>query len=144
MLIKTLQEFIVATILEMFIIFGFVYFRFRCIVPALSKQGGQIMPTIYIHVYRDVQSPNQLLKPFRQANFLVIAKFFINAKLFTIYQVNWQLGGKKWLTIARLLIGPVALWKEQYVIDRKSCKQHFNMYAATSEHNSFTIQILSI
>ena len=34
-------------------------------------------------------------------NFLFIAKLFANARLFTICEVNWQIGHRKWLTIAK-------------------------------------------
>ena len=37
-------------------------------------------------------------------NFLAIAKLFTNANLFTIYQVNWQIGHRKWFTIANLFL----------------------------------------
>ena len=35
-------------------------------------------------------------------NFMLIAKLFTNARLFTIYEVNWQICHGKWFTIARL------------------------------------------
>ena len=36
-------------------------------------------------------------------NFLVIAKLFIKARLFTIYEVNWQIGHGKWFNITNLV-----------------------------------------
>ena len=34
--------------------------------------------------------------------FLFIAKLFANARLFTIFEVNWQIGHGQWLTIPKL------------------------------------------
>ena len=39
-------------------------------------------------------------------NFLVIAKLFTNARLFTIYEVNCQIGHGKWFTIASRFLLP--------------------------------------
>ena len=37
-------------------------------------------------------------------NFFCVSKLFTSANLFTIYQVNWQIGLWKWFTIANLFL----------------------------------------
>ena len=43
---------------------------------------------------------------------LVIAKLFTNARLLTIYELNWQIGSSKWFNIQSSLITKLGGTKE--------------------------------
>ena len=71
----------------------------------------QLQATVLYSLLIFIKHYNKIL----QSN-LVITKLFTNARLFTIYEVNWPIGHGKWFTIARLFtIQPFLITQQKIV-----------------------------
>ena len=65
------------------------------IYRVFSRKGPSLLSRINYYTHLRVGVKGRAAR-----NFLVIANLFTNARLFIIYEVNWEIGHGKWFTIA--------------------------------------------